>query len=231
AGWNLAEEFVNMYLGLGGSFFEDGSAKPAINNEKGVAALNMMKELTSYMNPDFLTYDSNAAQAEFEAGNVAIMNLWGSRAGNVVDDEGSTEEITSNAVMSGAPTVGGGSKPASTLWWDGFTIAANISDEDAEASFRAMVNGIDPKVITEETNDQAVWLISGFTPGPTAQGVFETASAGATPYPMQPYMGAMHTALGAELTDFMQGNEDAAQALADAEAAYTTAATEAGFLQ
>ena len=230
-GWNLAEEFVNMYFGLGGSFFKDGTAEPAINNEKGVQAINMMKALSEYMNPDFLTYDSNAASAEWEAGNVAMMNMWGSRASAITDAEGSTEEITSNTVMAAAPTVGGGSMPASTLWWDGFTIAANISDEDAEATFRALVHGIDPSVITAENNDEAVWLISSFKPGPLAQGVAATASAGTAPYPMQPYMAAMHTALGNELSDVLQGNESAEQALADVEAAYTTSAKEAGFLQ
>ena len=43
AGWNLAEEFVNMYIGHGGEFFKAGSAKPNINNAKGVATLTMLK--------------------------------------------------------------------------------------------------------------------------------------------------------------------------------------------
>ncbi|MGA0305963.1 MAG: hypothetical protein ACO3OB_09915, partial [bacterium] len=41
------------------------------------------KELTSRMNPDFLTFDSNAVQAQFEAGEAAIANNWGSRAAKV----------------------------------------------------------------------------------------------------------------------------------------------------
>ncbi len=53
---------------------------------------------------------------------------------------------------------------------------------------------------------------------------------GTTPYPMLPYMGLLHSALGAELGDFMQGKESAEQALADIEAAYIAAAKEAGFL-
>ena len=47
---------------------------------------------------------------------------------------------------------------------------------------------------------------------------------------MLPFMGLMHTALGNELADFMQGNESAEQALADVEAAYIAAAKEQGFL-
>ena len=46
SGWNLGQEFVNMYLGHGGEFFKSGSAQPNVNNEKGVAALNVIKKLT-----------------------------------------------------------------------------------------------------------------------------------------------------------------------------------------
>ena len=229
-GWNLGEEFVNMYTGTGGSFFKPGTAEPSINNENGVLALNTLKALADLSNPDFLTFDSNATGAIWEAGDLAIAQLWGSRASGILDDEGSSEEVTSNTVLAAAPTLGGGDTPASTLWWDGFTIAANISDEDAEATFIAMVNGIRPEIVSAN-NDQAVWLADGFTPGPAATGVFATASSGARPYPMIPFMGLMHTALGNELSDFLQGNESAEQALADVEAAYTAAAKEQGFLQ
>jgi ABC-type glycerol-3-phosphate transport system substrate-binding protein len=230
AGWNLGEEFVNMYLGYGGSFYQTGSAMPAINNEKGIAALNMMKALSAYMNPDFLTHDSNALQAEFEAGKVAIANFWGSRAGAVTDDKGSTPEITSNIKFAAAPTVAKGSIPATTLWWDGFTIAKNASDADAEATFRALVHGTSTEM-ANANGTAAVWLIKGYVPGPLAGGVLATANANAAPYPMLPYAGLMHNALGAEIVEFMQGKEDAAKALADAEAAYIAAAKQAGFIK
>ncbi|MEK9961325.1 MAG: extracellular solute-binding protein [Rhodobiaceae bacterium] len=229
AGWNLGEEFVNMYLGHGGSFFKAGSAEPAINNAKGVATLNMMKALTGYMNPDFLTHDSNAVQAEWEAGNAALTNLWGSRAGAVTDGEGSTAEIESNTMFASAPTVAGGSMPASTLWWDGFTVATNISDKDAEATFQAMMQGVSLDM-AKANADKANWLIAGATPQAAGVGVVATAQGGATPYPMLPYMGTMHGAIGGELADFLQGKESAEQALADIEAAYIAAAKEKGFL-
>jgi multiple sugar transport system substrate-binding protein len=44
-------------------------------------------------------------------------------------------------------------------------------------------------------------------------------------------MGLLHTALGDELAQFMQGQESAKQALADVTRAYTTAAKEGGFLR
>jgi len=114
AGWNLAEEFVNMYIGHGGEFFEPGTAKVSINNQAGVDALNVMKALSGYMNPDFLTHDSNATSAEWKAGNVAIMNMWGSRVGPLQSDEVDAQ-VASNTDIAGPMTVGGGSIPASTL--------------------------------------------------------------------------------------------------------------------
>ena len=231
AGWNLAQEFNNMFLGMGGSHFKDGSAEPNINNEAGVATLEMMKALSEYMNPDFLTHDSNATNAEYRAGNVALMNMWGSRAATLVTAEGVPQEVVDGFAIAGPMTVGGGSTAASTLWWDGWTVAKNISDEEAEATFIAMMNGIDPSMMeSEEIRTQAVWLIDGYTPTDAAIGVFEAAKMGTIPYPMLPYMGLMHSALGNELSDFMQGKESAEQALADIEAAYIAAAKEAGFL-
>ncbi|MEM0930783.1 MAG: extracellular solute-binding protein, partial [Pseudomonadota bacterium] len=231
AGWNLAQEFNNMFLGYGGTHFKPGSAEPNVNTEAGVNALTMMKALSEYMNPDFLTHDSNATNAEYRAGNTAIMNMWGSRAATLVTADGVPQEVIDGFAIAGPMTVGGGDTPATTLWWDGFTVAKNISDEDAEATFIALKNAIDPSILEDpEVPTQAVWLIDGYEPTPAAVGVFAAANAGSIPYPMLPFMGLMHTALGNELADFMQGNESAEQALADVEAAYITAAREQGFL-
>lgn len=230
AGWNLAQEFINMYIGHGGEFYKPGTAEVSINNDRGVAALEMMKKLTEYMNPDFLTHDSNATSAEMEAGNVALMNMWGSRMGVLMDDEGADEQVYTN-IRVGAPlTVGGGTIPASTLWWDGWTVAKNISDADAVATFVALKKGVSPELLNEETMSQAVWMIEGYEPAPVNDGVFAAISAGTKPYPMLPYHGLLHTVLGDNLSDFLLGNESAEQALADTEAAYTTAAKEKGFL-
>ena len=198
AGWNLAEEFVNMYIGHGGEFFKAGTAKPNVNNAKGVATLNMLKKLAS-------------------------------RSGTLLDDEGDAK-ITAATKLVAPATVGGGNIPAATLWWDGFTLAKNRSDADAEASFRAMAHAASSKEMVAKAADQAVWLVEGFVPGPKSVGVIEAVKMGAKPYPMLPQMGLMHGALGSEIVEFLQGNESAEQALKDVEAAYMTKAKEQGFL-
>ncbi|XAT60201.1 extracellular solute-binding protein [Rhodobacteraceae bacterium Araon29] len=231
SGWNLAQEFNNMFLGYGGSHFKAGTAEPNVNNAAGVQTLEMMKALSTYMNPDFLTHDSNATNAEYRAGNIALLNMWGSRAASQTTAEGVTDAVKNGHAIAGPMTVGGGSTPASTLWWDGWTVAKNISDAEAEATFIALMNAIRPaKMEDEAIRTQAVWLIDGYQPTDAAIGVFEAAKMGTPPYPMLPYMGLLHSALGNELSDFMQGKESAEQALADVEAAYVAAAKEKGFL-
>ena len=231
AGWGIAQEFNNMFLGYGGSHFKRGSAEPSVNSEAGVKALNMMKALSEFMHPDFITHNNNETNAEYEAGNVAMMNMWGSRAATTGASETAIEAVKNGHTIAGPLLVGGGKIPASTLFWDGWTVAKNISDAEAEATFIAMSHGIRPEMLNDETSPLAVWLIPGYRPTKAAMGVFEAAKMRTTPFPMLPYYNLLHVAFGAEIVDFMQGKESAEQALADVEAAYRTAAVEKGFLQ
>ena len=228
-GWNLGAEFVNLYMGYGGQLFKPGSAQPAINSEAGIKTLETLKDLTALAGPDFLTYDSNATAERWEAGEVAMAEMWGSRATSILDDQGSTPQIVDNTVLAPAPTVGGGTTPSATLFWDGFVIARNLSDAEAEAAFKAMMNVMTPEFVAGH-NDVAVWLIDGYKPSTTSEGVIATVSGGAASYPMPPFIGLLHNALGVELSAYLQGQESAEQALADVEAAYTAAARERGFL-
>lgn len=229
AGWDLAAEFVNMHLGMGGDFFEQGGAAPTLANETGRKTLEMMRSLTEFMAPGYLTVGADELKNQYVSGNVAMMNEWGSMVEGIVGETTPDPRIAEATTLAAAPTVGGGDIPAAALWWDGFVIADNISDEDARASFQVMMHAIRPEV-AQRNPQAAAWLISNFEAPETARAVLGTAEAGARPYPMTPYMGLMHDALGAELVDFMQGSESAEQALADVEAAYSAAARAAGYL-
>lgn len=229
-GWDLAAEFVNMYLGTGAEFFKPGSAELDIDNDNGRKVLDTMRAITTFMGPDYLNYDATELNKVWDAGQAAMMMQWGSLAGAATDPAKANPDVAASTVFAAAPTIGGGSIPAAALWWDGFAIARNISDEDAAASFQAMVHGISPETVAKNPT-VATWLVAGYEPGPAAVGVIGNAKGGARAYPMQPYMGLLHTALSAELADFIAGKEDADQALKDVTAAYNTAAKEAGFLQ
>ncbi len=230
-GWDLGTEFLNLYQGFGGELFVGDTAEPAIDSDAGLQTLDMLKRLSEYMSPEFATFDTNEVSRRWAAGTLAIYNGWSSRPGGIIDPEGSsTPEVIANSVFAAAPTVGGGTVPASYLWWVGFTIARNISDEDAEASFQAMMHAISPELL-ETAEASAVWLIAGYQPTAASTGAFQTVEAGAEPFPMLPYMGLLHTALSENLSEFLQGKESAEQALADASQAYRAAAREAGYLE
>jgi len=225
AGWNLAEEFVNMYMGMGGDFF-DGS-KPTLNNAMGVRTLEMMRNLTHYMDPEYLVADSTYVQQQFQQGKIAMAVLWATRAAAM--DDAKESQVVGKVKMAAAPSPVSGALPASTLWWDGVVLAKNMTDQQADEAFQLLMEGIDREMVTNN-NDAAVWLINGYKPGPMAMGAAETAENGALPYPNGIEMGLMHTALGNNVADFLTGKETAEQTLLDVEAEYTTAAKEKGLL-
>lgn len=223
-GWNLAFVFINHYLGEGGAFFNDDWT-PAINNAAGVAVLERMAKMATLMDPEYLVSDTTFVTKQLQQGKVAMANLWASRAGAVNDPAESSVagKIKMGAGLQGAATA------ASTIWWDGFGIAKNISDEEAAAAMTLINAALSPEVISAN-NDAAIWLAGGFTPGDAAKGAFETAQAGAPNYPMNKYIGSMHSVLGSGLAAFMTGDKDAATTLADIEAAYLSDAKEKGLL-
>ena len=93
-----------------------------------------------------------------------------------------------------------------------------------------MKHGTSPAIPNAETMSEAVWMIDGYEPAPVNEGVFSAISMQTPPYPMLPHHGLLHTALGDNIADFLQGKESAEQALSDIEDAYMTAAREKGFI-
>ena len=227
--WSLAQEFVNMYLGFGGEFFAPGSAEPVVDEAKAVQALEMLKELSTYMDPDYLTFDTEALVPRWDAGEVAMMEVWGSQAPSFMPGTSAAPDIAAHTVLAAAPSVGGRGVPATTVWWDGFAVAQNVPDEEAATAFQAMMHGLSPEM-AEAHPEAAVWLIEGYQPTPSATGVMASVQGGAPSYSMLPYMGLLHDAFGANMAAFMTGGKTAEQVVADALRDYRTSARQAGFL-
>jgi len=228
SGWNLAQDFVNMYAGYGGAFTGEAFAAIA-ESEAAMNALETMKALTEYMDPEFLVSDSTYVQQQLQQGRIAMANLWASRGGAMDNEEES--QVVGQVYAAAAPRAVEGGPPATTLWWDGIVIARNITDAEAEAAFRVAMEGLDSEMVTQNQDD-AIWLIEGYEPNRLAEGAIASATAQPAPpsYPSVSEMGLMHTALGNELPAFFTGERDAAATLAAVQEAYTTAAAEAGLL-
>lgn len=227
SGWNLAQEFINIFLAMGGEFFQPGSALPAFNSEEAVKSLDLMKKLMGYMSPNALALDSTAVMQQFQQGQIAIANLWASRALKM-DDE-TESKVVGLIDFDQAPSLSADGAPATTLWWDGYTIPKNM-DGDRDLTFQVMMEGVKEDVV-KNNNDITIWLRSVYKPNRFSKGAYASATAGAPAYPMEPQIGLVHSAIGANIGDFMAGNESAQESLGDAEAAYLSAAKEKGYVK
>ena len=227
AGWNLANEFTNMFLAEGGQFFEPGTAEPAFASPEGVAALETMKAEMAYMSPNALQLATGDVINAFQQGTIAMANMWASRA-EAMDDE-KVSKVVGEIEFAAAPAAVEGGPPATTVFWDGFVMPKSLQGEARDLAFRVMMAGLAADVV-EASNGVAIWLRSAYQPTRYAEGINASIEAGAPSFPTEPFFGLAHGALGNNISDFLTGREDAEQSLQDAENAYRQAAKEAGYL-
>ena len=226
-GWNLGEDFVNLFLGYGGTLF-GADGQPAVKSQAGVETLQTMKKLMAFMNPDVLTNDSTAVQQQFQQGQIAMANFWASRGGAM--DDAAESKVVGKISSAPAPTALPGGKPATTVWWDGAAIAAHTTEAQADAAFKLILWGMSPDMVAKH-NDDSIWLIAGYKPGRIAEGAIQSMQMGAPAYPVSTRMGLMHTAIGNNAADYLTGRASAEDTLAKIDAAYVTSAKDSGVLK
>jgi ABC-type glycerol-3-phosphate transport system substrate-binding protein len=227
AGWNLGLDFVDLYLGYGGTLFQADN-RPAVKSDAGLKTLALMKKLMAFMNPNVLADDSTAVQQQFQQGQIAMANLWASRGGAM--DDAHESKVVGKVVSAPTPAVIPGGKPATTVWWDGMAIATHATDAQAEAAFKLMLWAVNPETVAKY-NDDSVWLIPGYKPGPIAKGAIEAMQVGAPAYPVSTRIGLLHTAIGNNVADYLAGRTSADATLDKIEAAYVTSAKETGLIK
>ena len=227
ADWNLGIDFNNLFVGYGGKPVNADNT-PALNNEAGLKALATMKKVSQYLDPEYLSADATAVQQQFQQGKIAMSNFWASRVGALEDEKES--RVVGKIATAAAPRAVAGGIPAVQFSWDGFAIAKNITDVEAEAAFRVAVEGANSNMV-EKNNDVAVWLIAGYKPGPLAMGAIATIEEGAPPAPSTTWRGLVDSALARNLPDFMTGKRTAEQTLQKIEADYVISAKETGLLK
>jgi len=206
---------------------KSGTSEPIFNSEKGIKTLELMKKLMEYMSPNALALDSTAVMQQFQQGQIAMGNLWASRAKKM--DDKTESKVVDMIDFAAAPAAMKGGAPATTIWWDGFVMPKNM-DGDRDLAFQVLMEGLKESVI-KENNDTAIWLRSVYTPDRYSKGTFESAKAGAPSYPMIPQAILAHSAIGSNIGDFMSGKESAKESLDDAVAAYLKSAKEKGYIK
>ena len=226
-GFDISTEFVNMYVGFGGSMFKPGSAMPAFNEEAGIKTIELMKSMMPFMTPNALASNSDDVMNQFQQGKAAMGVLWASRAARM--DDPAASKIVGKMEFAAAPAMVAGGKSATHLWWDGVVMPKNITN-DREVVFQLLMEGLDEET-TKAGNDSTIWIRSVYKPTRFGTGVTLSMKAGAPVFPTEPYMGLATVELGKMIPEALGGTMSAKAALDAAAASYTKAATEKGFIK
>ena len=225
--WNVGIDFNNMFAGYGGVYV-DADNNPKINSEAGIKSLEMMKKLTAYLDPEYLTADATFVQQQFQQEKIALSVFWASRAANLENPKES--KVAGKMASAAAPRAVKGGVPAVHYSWDGWVIAKNTTDAQAEAAFRVAVEAVNADLV-RKNNDVAIWLVDGYKPSAIAKGGIDTIENGALPAPSTVWRGFIDGAIAKNVPDYLLGKKSAVETLQQIEADYRVSAKEAGLLK
>ena len=212
---DLAIMFVNMYLSLGGELFKDPeSPKIAIRNKTGIKALEMMKSVSAYSNPDHFEADTTSIEKSWLDGNSAIGIFWASQYSNLKSD---------NTSIHVALSLSDGYTPASTIWFKGFTVARYVVESEAVAAMNSMKYSFDD--ISSNSNFE-LWINNELESNPVASGLNANINAGVPDYPVSPYVSLLTESVGSSIKEYLINGGKAKSVLKQMEKDYTKLAKE-----
>jgi multiple sugar transport system substrate-binding protein len=226
-GFDISAEFVNIYVGFGGKMFKPGTAQPAFNGDAGLKTIELMKQMSKFMTPNYLASNSDDVMNQFQQGKAAMGVLWASRAARM--DDPAASKIAGKMEFAAAPAAVKGGKSATHLWWDGLAMPKNLAN-DRDTVFQVMMDGISESTVSSG-NDLTIWIRSNYKPTRFGTGVTLSMNAGAPIWPTEPYLGLATNELGKLVPEALGGAMSAQQALDAAAANYVKAATEKGFIK
>lgn len=212
---DLAIMFVNIYLSLGGELFKDvDSPKIAIRNKTGIKTLEMMKAVIDYSNPDHLSADKESIEKNWSEGNSAVGLFWASQFNNLNSD---------NTSIHSALSLEGGSTPASTIWFKGFTVARYVVESEAVAAMQTMKYSLDD--LSSNTNFE-LWINGDLSNNPAALALNSHIDAGVPNYPVSQYVSLLTESIGHAIVEYVKEGGKAKSILKKMEKDYTNLAKE-----
>lgn len=231
-GWNLATEFANIYLSLGGEYF-DKDGKPLFNSEKGVKAAETLKAMLAYMTPNALSLSNDLVMVDFQQGKAIMGNIWATRAAEMDNKE--VSKVVGKIQYAAAPTADAASKiPSTSIFWDGYVMPKNLK-ADRELVFKALMEML--KADNMKGGSELAFLAR--TSASSAEGeqyryltaLREMVANGARPFPTEGYFNLAHNEIGAKLPDALMGKTDIKKALDEAAEAYYKEAKAQGYFE
>ena len=212
---DLAIMFVNMYLSLGGELFKnDESPKITIRNKIGIKALEMMKSVVDYSNPEHLEVETSIIEKNWLDGNSAIGLFWASQYSNL-----NTDDTSIHIALS----LNDGNTPASTIWFKGFTVARYVVESEALAAMNSMRYSFDD---LSSNTDFEIWINNEIQDNPNALALNAHIKAGVPDYPVSPYVSLLTESIGSAIKNYLSEGGKAKSVLKQMEKDYTKLAKE-----
>jgi ABC-type glycerol-3-phosphate transport system substrate-binding protein len=231
-GWNVATEFGNYYQSQGGTWLDD-KAQPVFNDERGVRAVELMKEMLPYMSPNAIAFTGDDVMVAFQQGRSALGVVWASRAASM--DAADVSRVRGLFQFAPAPAAAPGGLPSSALWWDAWALPARIAP-DRELAFQVAAAGTTVEVM-RKGGGLGAWSRRSVIGDPAlvAQNrhwpaIAATIGANVRSFPAKPSFSLAHTAVGASIVEALQGRVTAKEALDRAAQQYLREARSQGFI-
>jgi multiple sugar transport system substrate-binding protein len=130
-----ASTFQNIWGQYGGEYF-DASGKPTLNNEAGLKAMNMVKELTAHAVDGSPSYSFDEAQTAFKQGRAAMVPFWDS-GDNFFGDAAASQIVDKWAI---APMPGGRATNG------GWSVQISKDSKNPEAAFEFLKWIVSPEM-------------------------------------------------------------------------------------
>ena len=238
SGWGLATEFTNIYISMGGKFFDENKYPVFHTDKAGTETVKVMERMLAYMSPNALTFSNDDTMVAFQQGKSAMGNVWASRAANM--DDPKVSSVVGKISFAAAPAGKRGRAPSSTAFWDGYMIPKNVPAKDRELVFLIMAEATDQESMAGG-GDLAFFSRESVTTNPALieknrywPAMLDTVKGGAPAFPAstQSHFNLAHSAIGANLAKGLSGGTAAAKdALKKAAADYVTEAKGKGYIK
>lgn len=207
--------FHNLLSAYGGQWFDENDV-PAFNGDEGVRAVETMQKLFEFLPEGALSATDDDVMVLLQQGQVAMGNVWVSRAREVTDPEVSAQ--ADNIAFAPAPKGSESGVPAANWAQDFYVLPAN-SGVEPDLTFRLLGESLNEKSmrktagLTIPSRDAVLEADEVRSEYPWLDVATETINAGAKGLPRKPFMGVALELVGNSLSQVLGGDAQPQQAL------------------
>lgn len=218
ASGDISTRFMIGLFSQGTTYVDPGTKKPMFNSAQGKKALQALKDLTPFMDPQVTTFDQPKVQQQMFNGTAAIAEMYSGRMLDLVQQKNS--KFYDKFGFMEPPAIEAGGKPWAAVSVDGWSIPQNTA-VDKDLVFQVMAASVSEaagKAAVPAAFPSRKGLASSATM-PWYDAVTKTIADGAQTPPMEKWTADMQTATREFIAQGVTGALSVDDALAKAQAA------------